>query len=262
MPASAVEATKVQRKFRNLDLPLKEALAEISSPMLSAFAVLTIASDSKGAVALTAEDISECLEAAGVSISKERIAKSLARAGERVSRKESSGTSHYRIMTKGIREVEPLLSLGSVQVMYVEAGKPRTARKSIRSMLSSLSGTIRISDPYFGVRSLDILEMIPSSCQVFFLTARVSDASSKVAGPLSDFKREHTNVQLRIYPNPRELHDRYIHSSAALSILGHGIKDIGDKESFVITVVSSLAQSLHEDVRLAFDNRWANSTPL
>jgi len=39
-------------------------------------------------------------------------------------------------------------------------------------------------------------------------------------------------------------------------LLGHGLKDIGGKESFVIRLNKELAPNLIKDVRSKFDERW------
>jgi hypothetical protein len=165
-------------------------------------------------------------------------------------------------MTLGRREVEPLLQRGGINVQYIEGGKPRTARKVLAELVQSFKGEVSICDPYYGLRTLDALDAIPKSCTVHFLTAQTSENSAKLTGPISDFKRERPKVELRLFPNPKDLHDRYILSSQTLLILGQGIKDIGNKESFVIAVSADYAPDLIATMRDTFDNRWKVATPL
>jgi hypothetical protein len=51
-------------------------------------------------------------------------------------------------------------------------------------------------------------------------------------------------------------------SDDSLLILGHGIKDIGSKESFAIVISAEHAQDLIDGVRAVFDKRWSSSTAL
>ena len=123
----------------------------------------------------------------------------------------------------------------------------------------SIVGEARICDPYYGVRSLESLAVIPSNSHVRFLTSHTSEKASSLSGPLSDFKREHPNVEIRILPPPNTLHDRYLLTDENLLLLGHGIKDIGNKESFIITISKSYANDLLTDLKSRFDTLWLNS---
>jgi hypothetical protein len=45
-------------------------------------------------------------------------------------------------------------------------------------------------------------------------------------------------------------------------IIGHGLKDIGGKESFVIVLPRTMAGDLLSDMQRSFDQKWAKGTPL
>lgn len=247
--------------FRNLDKAIKESLADIDSPLLLAFAALDIAENKAGVERLTAEHITACLEAAGVAISKRSITNALARAGNKVSKSNiDDGEISYKLMILGKREVENLLGGESLAVVRIEGGTPRTARIRLGEILSKLKGTVRICDPYYGVRTLDTLDYLPKSCKVNFLTAKTNDGAAKLQGALKDFKKEKPNVEFRLANNPNDLHDRYIVTNESLIILGHGLKDIGGKESFMITLDKKLAPDLINDVIHTFDARWKMAT--
>ena len=252
---------KLLTSFDGIDAPIKDALADIESPMILGFATLALAESNAGYTTLTATSISEALEAAGVAVSSDRIAKAFAKAGDRISRHEAHGERYFRLMTSGKREVEPYLSIGPLEVTYIEAGKPRKARRFLKDLLGSLKGKIRVSDPYYGRKSLDTLEMIPKKCDVQFLTAHSNESQSKLKAAVSDFKKERQGFELKRYPNKKELHDRYILTDEQLLILGHGIKDIGDRESFVVTISRQLAPDLLANIRDTFDKRWGLSDP-
>jgi hypothetical protein len=177
-------------------------------------------------------------------------------------RKILEGDLYYRIMTKGRRQIEPYIQTGELSVSYIREGKPRTARKILSQILNSLNGEIRICDPYYGVRSLDAIEMIPDACKVRFLSSQTSESAAKISNAISDFKKEHANVEIRVFPNPKLIHDRYIISEDNLLILGHGIKDIGNKESFVINIQKEHARDLLSDLKQSFDEKWSSSTAI
>jgi hypothetical protein len=147
-------------------------------------------------------------------------------------------------------------------LIYIDGTKPRTDRRELGEVLGDLKGTVRVCDPYYGVRSLDSLELIPKTAKVRFLTAKTSESAVKWASALKDFNQERPNVELRLTARQQDLHDRYVLSDSKLLIVGHGLKDIGNKESFVIVLPRTLAGDLLDDVQRSFDEKWANATPL
>jgi hypothetical protein len=243
--------------FKSLDPTVKEALADISSPLILSFAAIDLAYHTCNIESLTAEHITACLEAAGVFVKKESVLRSLARAGDRISPKETiDGEISYRLMTKGKRELPDLLSETTLSVVRVEAGKPRTARFQLGSILSKLNGIVKICDPYYGIRSFDSLDEIPKGCTIKFLSVNASDKGTKLSGVIKDFKRENPGFELRILKPPISIHDRYIITEKELLLLGHGLKDIGSKESFMIRLEADMAKDLIKELNTSFDNLW------
>jgi hypothetical protein len=141
-------------------------------------------------------------------------------------------------------------------VMRVESGQPRTARRRLGEELAGLKGIVRICDPYYGVKTLDSLDHLPQSCKVRFLTAKANESARKFGGALRDYRKERPNTEFRRAANPSELHDRYILANDRLLILGHGLKDIGGKESFIIRLNESLVVDLVSEMRKSFDVKW------
>lgn len=246
--------------FSTLDENLKETLADLDSPLLFSFAALDIAANRCGIDKLTSEHIVACLEVAGVSVKKKSISKALARAGDRISvSKENDGDAYFRLMTKGKREIANLLGGETMSIVRIEGGMPRTARIRLGETLSSLKGEVRICDPYYGIRTLDSLEHISKTCKVRFLTSKTDEQITKINSAFKDYKKEYPNTEFRKLDKPNDLHDRYIVSNDILIILGHGLKDIGGKESFMISLDKNLVPDLLSEISKAFDQRWAYS---
>jgi len=223
---------------------------------------LTLAWDRTSTEYMSCEHIVAALEAAGVALRRSRLVAAMARAGDRVSRLVINQEIHYKVMTRGRREAEKLLNAGSLDLVYIEGGKPRTARKELKDLLVTLSGIVKVCDPYYGLRSLEALELFPVTCRVRFLTAQTNESVRRLTGPIRDFKQEHPNTELRVYPNSNELHDRYVLSRDRMLIVGHGLKDIGGRESFVISIGRSLGRDLLNQVSRQFDTRWSRATSL
>jgi len=256
-------ARSLLETFTSLDQGVKDALADTDSALLLSLSALDIAANEAGVDRLTAEHIVACLEAAGVAIRKTSVSRALARAGARVSTgKDEEGETLYKLMTKGKKEIENLLGGELMSVVRVEGGQPRTARLRLGEVLGTLKGSIRVCDPYYGIRTLDSLDHIPKSCTVRFLTAKSNEPALKIQNAIRDFTKERPSTELRIAANPSELHDRYVLSAEMLLILGHGLKDIGGKESFMIRIGRELAPDLLHKLAGTFDSRWKAASPL
>lgn len=244
-------------RFREVDDEIKRALAGVPSKLKLGLCVLTLAQDKCGTEYLSLEEIVEALDRLGIAVERANLGRAFSRAGDRIRRVIVEGVPKYKVMTKGRQEVEDIVSIPGPRVIYVEGGQPRTARKALAQILGDLEGSIRILDPYYGLRSLDVLDMIPETSEVRFLTARRSGRVARLQRAIADFKEEHPNVEFRVYPRPEELHDRYIIAEEYVLILGHGIKDIGSKESFLIRLDSQVGADLIPTLISTFDERWS-----
>ena len=249
--------------FRDLDRDTKERLADISSPQLLSFAALSIAQDKGSADRLSAEHIVACLEAAGIAVEKKSVSRALARSGKKVSTMTGlEGEVLYRLMITGEREIGPHLGGGGLSVIRFEGSKPRTGRMRLGEVLATLKGMIRICDQYYGVRTLDSLDLVPTSCAVRFLTAKTNESARQLAGALKDFRKVRPNVEFRIAADPSQLHDRYVLSPSRLILVGHGLKDIGGKESFLVQIDAQLAKGIIARTINDFDSRWDTGTTI
>jgi len=83
-----------------------------------------------------------------------------------------------------------------------------------------------------------------------------------LAGPLQDFCVEHPHTEIRVFPDPQTLHDRYILTKRDLYLLGQGIKDIGGRESFIIMLPEEIARETMQTVHAQFLDRWGISRKL
>jgi hypothetical protein len=250
-------------KFEKLDAHLKYSLSEESSPLLLSLATLELAEREAGVQRLTAESIAACLEAAGVALKRTSVLRALARAGNKVATtRDPSGDTSYRLMTQGRREIAQLLQSDSLSVVRIEGGRPHTARQHLGDLMSSLTGTVRICDPYYGERTLETLDHLPKKTAIRFLTSKTNESALKVRGAFRDFAKERKNAEFRVLAPPNDLHDRYVLAQDSLLLVGHGLKDIGGKESFVVRLDRSLVPDLLDTLTASFDARWPTAVPL
>jgi hypothetical protein len=167
------------------------------------------------------------------------------------------------LVCKGYGKIRPAASNPDPEgplIFSVEAGKPRTAHLALTELFNTVSGEIRICDPYYGTGSLVRLDLLTHCSPIRFLTKKANSAeASHLPRYLQEWKQQHGAVEFRKAAG-QELHDRYLLSDAELIILGHGLKDVGNKDSFVIRIPHSLAPDMLVSVRTSFDQRWQSAT--
>jgi len=252
----------LDKAFRNLTEPIRLALASERSPLILGLSALAIAYDKSGKEWMSTAEIVSCLEISGIAVTPKQIQKAFARAGRRLAARRTGGETKYRIMIQGRQLVQEILGEGKIQLVFIQGSQPREARRKLAEILGQLSGIVRISDPWYGERTLDALEMFPEGCEVRFLSAQTNEKDAKLTRAIVYFRKERRGAELRICSDPKELHDRYVLTDNQILIVGHGFKDIGNRESFMIAVDRSVAPDLIESVRFAFDSRWEKAKSL
>jgi hypothetical protein len=255
-------AKSLLETFEKLDAATKHALADITSPRLLAFSALEIAETQCGVERLTSEHIVACLESAGVAVKKLSVNRALAAATGYISSKKEGNETSYKLMTKGKREIEQTLGGEKMSVVRIEKNQPRTARLELADILKKLTGIVRVCDPYYGVRTLDLLDNFPVKTKVRFLTSKTNETGRKLQGAMKDFKKERPNVDFRLASAHAGLHDRFVITKDLILILGHGLKDIGGKESFIIRLDKDLVPDLIKSTIKAFDAKWGGGTAI
>jgi hypothetical protein len=141
-------------------------------------------------------------------------------------------------------------------VCYVQAGKPWTAQLQLEKIFENVSGGLRICDPFYGRRSLLSLDLLNHCKPIKFLTSRADSGETQtIESALLAWKKEHGDVDFRRSAG-RDSHDRFVLSEHELILLGHGLKDVGSKDSFIIRISRDIAGDMIDTVREAFDKRW------
>jgi hypothetical protein len=137
-------------------------------------------------------------------------------------------------------------------VVFVKAGTPWTAHQNLQIIFSELDGDIRICDPYFGTASLHKLELLTHCRSIRFLTKQ---PDKSIASELRDFISEYPQLEVRKARAP-DLHDRFVLTSDELILLGHGLKDVGGKDSFIVRLGKQHAGDLITTMAQSFDEKW------
>lgn len=88
------------------------------------------------------------------------------------------------------------------------------------------------------------------------------EKSSAFSADWRYFKMQFNHIDINLYNTPGDLHDRYIITNNSVIFLGHGIKDFGARESFIIIFEKGAGKNILADLNKQFDDRWRNSTPV
>ncbi len=151
---------------------------------------------------------------------------------------------------------------GTAKVIFVRAGMVWDSHMGTNSLFKELQGELCICDPYYGTGSVLRLSGLVHCRPIRFLTQQADNKERSFIGrALKEFTDQHIHVQFR-HRASKDLHDRYLLTSTELVILGHGLKDIGGKDSFVIRLNKSICEGVIETLKRSFDAKWNVATPL
>jgi len=178
-----------------------------------------------------------------------------------------SGPQRDEVLEAWARRVVELIEYGGglvdgPRVWFLEAGKPRTAHTELSTIFNELSGELRICDPYYGTGSLARLGLLTHCGPIRFLT-RIADRQESATLPrlLTEFMKEHPQVSFKRHVND-SIHDRFILSDKEIVLLGHGLKDAGNKESLITRLPRDIIGDMTDALTQSFDQKWAAATVL
>jgi len=193
-----------------------------------------------------------------VPITAIRVKRAFARAGKKIIK--GSGEEGYKISNPGETYLTSLKKDEPLTVVYVSPEKPRTATKTFEALIKSIpKDTLLICDPYYGLQTLDVLESIAKyHKRLKFLTAKMGggEKATTLTRAISDFKSEYKDrIEMRV-TSDRDLHDRYIIGKDRFFIIGHGIKNLGSKESLIVGIEDKYGKDIRRTLLKTFNYRW------
>lgn len=176
-----------------------------------------------------------------------------------------SGSHGFCLVCNGYGRVRPETASPDPHApfaFFIESGQPRTAHLDLADLFKGVSGEIRICDPYYGTGSLFRLDLLKHCAPIKFLTKNADQREAHLLPrAIQEWKRQHGATEFREVAN-RDLYDRFILSDSELILLGHGLKDVGNKDSFVVRLPVLTVQDIVSTVRDSFDQKWNAATPI
>lgn len=257
-----IRESEIVKKFKNLDTSEFTDFYQYKKPLDMGLWVLWVAKEKLKVMMLTSEQIASIIVSVKeVSINAKSITNSLNRAGDKIHRHSKDSQIYFEIMKSGKDYLVSQAQQGFIKIFYFEPDRQFTSKKILsKNVLANLKGELKIVDPYCGERTLDIIRNVKNQ-KIRFMTRIDNIKPNRRSGflrELQDFKHENPNTEFRSYPN-KDIHDRYIISSTSLVILGHSIKDLGNKESFAIVLDKNTSKNIFESLTENFNRRWKQS---
>lgn len=204
--------------------------------------------------------ISEILLLANANLPSLRAQRALARAGDSVARRGSGQETEFRIVAQGEKFLDERAGRHGPLAFYVTGTAPWSDRRFVtREAMKKAAGDVRILDKYFGMDSLDFLMDFQKNRRIRFLSTHPSKNLGQLQREVARFKREFPYSEFKAYPSPNELHDRYLLFDREVWFVGHGIKNLGEKESFVVILREPFGKDIRKTLADSFDARWAIS---
>ena len=158
----------------------------------------------------------------------------------------------------GFGAINRVQTIEPINLFYISGEKPYSDYRTVENIIEGVTGDVLICDTYFGKNTLELLCNIPKKCKVRFLTEQNQGVSED---DLKRYKQERPSFQFKL-ARPKGMHDRYIVDKRGLMILGHGLRDIGNKESFVVFLERSLIPTIIDDISTSFEKRWKSAGPI
>jgi hypothetical protein len=236
-------------------------LEQCDTPLHQSLWALKAAKLSKGyAEFITASVMSEILLLADVSLSPLRILRAMARSGDSVARRGEGRETEFRIVAQGERALEKGAGSHGPLALRISGAAPWSDRRFVvREAIKKACGEVRILDKYFGMESLDFLQGFQRNRRIRFLTSHPPKNLGHLQREVARFKKEFPNSEFKAYPSPQELHDRYVLFDDEIWFVGHGIKNLGEKESFVVILGDHFGKDIRSVLTASFDKRWGAS---
>ena len=168
------------------------------------------------------------------------------------------------------KKIENEISLRGFQsnkILFVTGADAWTdSNESFPKIIDALNGDLCVVDKFYGNGTFSILTKFGKKRKVRFLSAVLGDEEQKNKADfdsnLRKFKGQFKNIKLKKYDKFWELHDRYIIANNALVVIGYGIKDFGNKESFVIFLPKNEVAKFLPILKSIFEKRWKQSSDI
>lgn len=240
--------------FRDADASDLPEIGSIADPRLQALWTLHVGKARAGVPMMTPAEMSAVLrDVFGIALPRQKIEGMLASEKHAVARRKKSKKRAYQIMQVGIDEVEGIAS----SVLLIDPERALTSLRATEGVLRTLTGTVKVCDPYVDGRTLDLLGECTSAQAIMLLTVNVNKQNAFMRDAKAFSQQYGIALELRVVAQ-RVLHDRYVIDDSGMLLFGTSLNGIGFKQSFVV----ALGEDIRASVLKTFDSYWKTATPI
>jgi hypothetical protein len=221
---------------------------------LRAFWALQVGQEIVGIDVMTPTEISTVLrDVYSIDLPRQRVEAILSRESGTVAKRKKNKKRAYQLMGTGSKELD---KIGSA-VVFIQPSQAFTQLREVHSILGSVTGEMRVCDPYVEVRTLDMLAECQNADSIQLLTVNVRQPNG-FKQTMKAFATEH-GIPLEVRTAPKGvLHDRYVIHDEGMLLFGTSLNGLGLKQSFVV----ALGEDIRTSVLATFEVDWQRSTPL
>lgn len=220
---------------------------------LRAFWVLRVG-QTVGMDVMTPAEVSTVLrDVYSIDVPRQRVEGILARESGTVAKRKKNRKKAYQLMGTGSKQLDTI----GTAVTFIEPTQAFTKLREVHTILGSVTGELRVCDPYVEMRTLDMLAQCEKADAIQLLTVNVKQpAGFKQA--MKAFTTEHgIALEVRTLP-PGILHDRFLIHDGGMLMFGTSFNGLGLKQSFVV----ALGADIRASVVATFDVDWQRAAPL
>lgn len=188
-----------------------------------------------------------------IDVPRQRVEGILSRESGTVAKRKKSSKRAYQLMRTGSRELDGI----GTAVTFIEPTQAFTKLREVHAILGSVTGALRVCDPYVEMRTLDMLAECEKADSIQLLTVNVKQ-SAGFKQAMKAFVTEHgIAFDARKLPSG-VLHDRFLIHDDGMLMFGTSLNGLGLKQSFVV----ALGEDIRASVTASFDADWQRATPL
>jgi hypothetical protein len=203
---------------------------------------------------MTPAEISTVLrDVYSIDVPRQRVEGILSRESGTVAKRKKNRKRAYQLMGTGSKQLDKI----STAVTFIEPTQAFSKLREVHAILGSVTGDVRLCDPYVEMRTLDMLAQCEKADSIQLLTVNVKQpAGFKQA--MKAFASEH-GITLEVRTLPAGiLHDRFLIHDDGMLMFGTSFNGLGLKQSFVV----ALGEDIRASVASTFDADWQRATPL
>jgi len=188
-----------------------------------------------------------------IDVPRQRVEGILSHESGTVAKRKKNRKKAYQLMGTGSKQLDTI----GTAVTFIEPTQAFTKLREVHAILGSVTGELRVCDPYVEMRTLDMLAQCEKADAIQLLTVNVKQpAGFKQA--MKAFGTEHgIALDVRTLP-PGVLHDRFLIHDDGMLMFGTSLNGLGLKQSFVV----ALGEDIRASVVATFDADWQRAAPL